>query len=148
MPTLTRRRAKDTHQECWCIFYGNVHVGTITERAGVPHDVDQWGWICGFYPVTRRGEHADGTAKIFEQARADFEAAWAGYLSRCTPADFEEYQRQRAWAAWKYAMHDTGMKMPTQFPSGRSRCFCGAAINIASTCRHVYEAHMTVEPSL
>jgi hypothetical protein len=41
----------------------------------------------------------DGT---FEQARADFEAAWAAYLPRCTPADFEEYRHQRAWTAWKY----------------------------------------------
>src|SRR5260370_11632558 len=67
MPALTRRRAKDAHQECWHIFYGDVHVGTITERAGVPHDVDQWGWDCGFYPVTHRLEHADGTAVTLEQ---------------------------------------------------------------------------------
>jgi hypothetical protein len=87
MPTLVRRRAKDTHQECWHIFYGDVHVGAIIERAGVPHDVDQWGWTCGFYPVTHRREHAHGTAVSFEQARADFEAAWAEYLPRCAPAD-------------------------------------------------------------
>jgi hypothetical protein len=147
MPTLTRRRAKDTHQECWHICYGDVRVGTITERAGVPHDVDQWGWCCGFYPVTHRCEHADGTAESFEQARADFDAAWAEYLPRCKPADFEEHRRQRAWTAWKYTMHDTGTRLPTQLPSGRSHCFCGATIDIASTGRHVYEAHMT-EPRL
>jgi hypothetical protein len=38
--------SKDTHQECWHIFYSDVHVRIITERAGVPHDVD----------------HGDGTA--------------------------------------------------------------------------------------
>jgi hypothetical protein len=96
MPTLARRRAKDTHQECWHIFYGDVHVGTITERAGVPHDVDQWGWQCGFYPLTHRHEHAEGTAASFNQARDAFEAAWKAYLPKCTPADFEEYRRQRA----------------------------------------------------
>jgi hypothetical protein len=148
MPALTRRRAKDAHQECWHIFYGDVHVGTITERAGVPHDVDQWGWDCGFYPVTHRREHAEGTAVSLEQARADFEAAWTDYLPKCTPADFKEYRRQRAWTAWKYAMHDTGTKMPTLVQSGRSRCFCGAPIDIASSSRHVYEAHITVEASL
>jgi hypothetical protein len=143
MPALTRRRAQGVHQQCWHVFFGDVHVGTITERAGVPHDVDQWGWICGFYPVTHRGEHADGTGVNFEQARADFEAAWANYLPKCTSDDFEEYRRQRARTAWKYAMHDAGAKMPTQLPSGRSQCFCGTAIDIAGADRHVYEAHMT-----
>ena len=140
--------SKDTHQECWHIFYSDVHVGIITERASDPHDVDQWGWDCGFYPVTHGREHADETAVNFEQARADFEAAWANDLPKCTSDDFEEYRRQRAWTARKYAMHDTGTKMPTSLPSGRSQCFCGAAIDIASTGRHVYEAHMTVEHSL
>jgi hypothetical protein len=148
MPALTRRRANETHQQCWQIFYGDVHVGTITERAGVPHDVDQWGWRCAFYPATHRLIQADGTAETFEQARADFEAAWAEYLPRCAPADFEEHRRQCAWKAWKYTMHDTGTRPPTQLPSGRSHCFCGAAIDIASTSQHVYDAHMTVERSL
>jgi len=26
-------------------------MGTIGERAGVPHDVDQWDWPGGFYSV-------------------------------------------------------------------------------------------------
>jgi hypothetical protein len=125
MPELSRRRSREAHQECWHIFYGDVRVGTITERAGVPHDVDQWGWQCGFFPLTHRGEHAEGTAASFEQARAAFETAWNDYLPKCTAAE----------------------KMPTSLPSGRSHCFCGAAIDIAGIDRHVYEAHMT-EPRL
>jgi hypothetical protein len=35
-------------------------------------------------------------------------------------------------------MHDTGTKMPTSLPSGRSQCFCGAAIDIASTGRPTF----------
>jgi hypothetical protein len=27
MPTLTRRRDPDAHQQCWRIYYGDVHVG-------------------------------------------------------------------------------------------------------------------------
>src|SRR5258708_23796023 len=50
MPALTSRRSRDAHAESWQIFYGDVHVGTIGVRAGVPNDVDQWGWSCGFYP--------------------------------------------------------------------------------------------------
>ena len=148
MPELSRRRSRDVHQECWHIFYGDVRVGTITERAGVPHDVGQWGWQCGFYPLTHRGKHAEGVAATFDAARKMFEAAWKAYLPKCTSDDFEEYRRQLARTAWKYAMHEAGAKMPTQLPSGRSQCFCGAPIDIASSSRHVYEAHMTVEPSL
>jgi hypothetical protein len=32
------------------VYCEDVHVGTIGERAGVPVDVDQWQWSCGFYP--------------------------------------------------------------------------------------------------
>ena len=41
MPTLTRRRSPDAQQETWLVHYGDVHVGTISERAGVPADADQ-----------------------------------------------------------------------------------------------------------
>jgi hypothetical protein len=53
MPALTRRRSTDAREECWHIFYGDVHAGTIAIRSGVPHDEDQWGWSCGFYPGSR-----------------------------------------------------------------------------------------------
>ena len=69
MPALTRRREPDIHQECWHIYYGDTRVGTITERAGVPVDVHQWGWRCGFRPADQRGLRATGTASTFEQAR-------------------------------------------------------------------------------
>jgi hypothetical protein len=94
MPALPRRREQDRYQECWRIFYGDVQVGTIGERAGVPVSVDQWAWHCGFFPAIDRDLRADGTAMSFEQASADFADAWARYLPRCTEADFEEY-RQR-----------------------------------------------------
>jgi hypothetical protein len=44
MPTLTRRRYPERH-DCWQVYYGDVHVGTIAMRAGVPVDVKQWGWV-------------------------------------------------------------------------------------------------------
>jgi hypothetical protein len=40
MPALTRRRSKDARAEGWPIFYGDVQVGTIGIRAGVPVGVD------------------------------------------------------------------------------------------------------------
>ncbi len=141
-PALTRRREPEVHQETWQIYYGDTRVGTIGERAGVPKDVDQWGWSCGFYPPSHRGLLEDGTAQTFDQARAEFEAAWLAYLPRCTEADFVENRRQRAFTAWKYRMHDTGTLLPTQLASGQSKCFCGAPLTIASVDSHIEQAHM------
>jgi hypothetical protein len=128
--------------DCWHIYFGDVHVGTIARRSGAPVDVDQWGWRCGFYPPSHNGRHIEGTAKTFEQARADFEVAWKEYPPKCSEADFEEYRRERARTAWKYAMRDAHCKLPTQMPSGVARCFCGTSIDIKGTSPHIYAAHM------
>src|SRR5215470_4796052 len=50
MPMLTCRRSDDALRVTWFVYYGDVRVGTIGARAGVPFNVDQWGWSCGFYP--------------------------------------------------------------------------------------------------
>jgi hypothetical protein len=145
MPTLTCRREKDRHQECWHVFYGDVQVGTISERAGVSVEVDQWGWTVGFHPVIERGLRAIGTAASFEKARADFAAAWQDYLPWCTDLDFEEYRRQRAWTRWKYAMQDSGCKLPSQVSGLSSQCFCGAVIDCATMDQHVFTAHIAAQ---
>jgi len=36
MPALTRRRDPEMPHECWRVFYGDVQVGTIGKRSGVP----------------------------------------------------------------------------------------------------------------
>jgi hypothetical protein len=141
MPALTRRRYPERH-ECWHVYYGDVHVGTIARRAGVPVDVDQWGWDCGFSPGSHPGECTGGSAPTFEEARADFEADWQVFLSNRTEADFDEWRRSAAWTSWKYAMWNKGCRMPTQSTDGRSRCFCGETIDIGGTMQHVYAAHM------
>jgi hypothetical protein len=51
-------------------------------------------------------------------------------------------RKQRAWTEWKYAMWDSGCKLPSQLASGQSRCFCGAVINITGMSQHVHVAHM------
>jgi hypothetical protein len=76
MPALTRRRSTDAPEACSHIYYGDVQVGTIAIRIGIPHDEDPWGWDCGFYPASHPGEHQSGTTATFDQARADFQAAW------------------------------------------------------------------------
>ena len=87
-------------------MYGDVQVGMIAIQPGMPLGAPQWRWDLGFYPLSHRGRNNGNFAPTFEQARADFEVAWQGYLSQCTEADFTEHRRQRAWTAWKYAMHD------------------------------------------
>ena len=62
-------------------------------------------------------------------------------------SDFDKYRQYRAHEAWKHAMWEAGCKLPTQMPDGRSRCFCGAEIDIAGTEQHVYTAHMVEEAS-
>jgi hypothetical protein len=52
------------------------------------------------------------TAATFDQASADFEAAWRVFLSRRTEADFQEWRDQRDWTAEKYRRFDRGELMP------------------------------------
>src|SRR3979409_796967 len=59
---LTRRRSTDAPEECWHVYYGEIHAGTIAIRSGIPHDEDPWEWPCGFYPGSHPGEHQSGTA--------------------------------------------------------------------------------------
>lgn len=114
MLPLTRRRHLE-RQNCWHVYYGDVHVGTIAERAGVPIDSDQWEWRCGFYPRANPSIKATtGTATHFETARHMFEAAWEEYLPTCTEADFEVWRDQRDWTAHKYALRDRREKLPVR----------------------------------
>jgi hypothetical protein len=78
MPTLTRRRDLDAPDECWHVYFGDVRVGTIAKRIGVPFAEDPWGWACGFYPGCHPREQTHGAAATFDHARADFEEAWGG----------------------------------------------------------------------
>jgi hypothetical protein len=45
MAALTRRRNPNAPQECWRIYYGDIHAGTIAKRMGIPFDEDTWGRI-------------------------------------------------------------------------------------------------------
>jgi hypothetical protein len=118
MPELTRRRSPDHRQECWHIFYGDIHAGTITERVGNPHDTKPWEWRCGFYPGSNPGEHQSGTAATFGEARADFARAWRVFLSKRTEADFQAWRDQRDWTAEKYRRFDRGERMPPDWRAG------------------------------
>ena len=142
MPNLTRRRSAD-RQDCWHIYYGDVHAGTTAMRVGNPNDTDPWEWICGFYPGSRPGEIESGTAATFDQARAEFGSAWTVFLSTCMPADFQAWRHQRDWTGWKYAMWDRGERLPSQTPSSMMRCSCGEMFD-SHRLEHTWSTFLTL----
>jgi hypothetical protein len=125
MPTLTRRRSHDSDRETWIVFYGDIPVGTIGERAGVPADLEQWGWTCGFYPGVEPGQHQDGTAATFEDARAAFEKAWNRLLPTLTEEAFDEWRQDRDFRAKIRETRARGEKLDTEIPNSMMRCVCG-----------------------
>ncbi|WMT79395.1 hypothetical protein [Bradyrhizobium sp. Ash2021] len=150
MPALTRKHSKH-RADCWQVYFGDVQVGTIARRAGVPVDVDQWGWQCGFYPGSEPDEYLDGTAATFEQARDDFEGAWRVFSAKRAPADYQAWRDQRDWTTRKYAMWEAGEKLPTQKPNSTMRCPCGetfdshqlehSLIHVPHITKHRRETH-------
>jgi hypothetical protein len=71
--------------------YGDVHVGTIAERVGNPHDTDPWERSCGFCPGSHPGEHQSDITATFEEARA-ISSTWQVFLSNRTEADFQAWR--------------------------------------------------------
>jgi hypothetical protein len=125
MPQLTRRRSDNPHRITWHVYYGDIRVGLIGERAGVPVDVDQWQWSCGFYPGLHPGQHRYGIGATFEEARAGFEADWDHLLPEISDGAFEEWRHQRDFTERKYAEWDRG-EFPSRIASSMMTCPCGA----------------------
>ena len=98
MPELTRRRYPE-RPDCWHVYFGDVQVGTIARRSGVPFDVNQWEWSCGFYPGSEPRDHLSGTATSFEQAHTGFETAWRTFSAKRTEADYQAWRDSRDWHA-------------------------------------------------
>jgi hypothetical protein len=129
IPKLSRRRDLKAREESWLIFYGDVHVGMIARRVGVPVGVDRWGWILGFYPRTEPHQYSDGTAATFDQARSSFETAWQALLPTLTEADFDRWRHARDWTERKYSKWKRGELLPSQKPNSMMRCPCGATFD-------------------
>lgn len=98
-PTLTRRRSDNPHQKGWQIYFGDVRVGPIGTRAGVPTTAGQWAWSCGFYPGLEPGQHRNGAAETFETAREAFETAWSQLSPTIPDSAFAEWRHDRDWRA-------------------------------------------------
>jgi hypothetical protein len=146
MTALTRRRSDNPRQTTWHVFYDDIHVGSIGQRAGVPVDVDQWHWSCGFYPGLHPGQHRYGTAVSFEEARIGFESDWKDLLPEIPEGAFEEWRHQRDFTKEKYASWARGERLPSQIPSSLMRCVCGVQFDSHKPAesydhrRHIYAA--------
>jgi hypothetical protein len=141
MTQLTRRPDNDPHREGWFVYFGDVRVGHIGKRAGVPTQAPQWGWTCGFYPGCDPGQQTHGTGETFQEARAGFEEAWKKLAATRTEAHYELWRQSRDFHAWKDRMQEERIPMPTQTQNDWARCFCGAEISNASITKHIQAAH-------
>lgn len=126
---LTRRRANPGGLESWMIYYGDVRIGVIGLRAGVPDHVDPWGWTCGFYPGLHPGQHRTGSAPTFEAAREAFEAAWRQLLPGVSEGAFAEWRADRDWRAEMAAKRARGERLPSEIPTSLMRCVCGTTFD-------------------
>jgi SMP-30/Gluconolactonase/LRE-like region len=116
---------------------GRFIAGGMDEAALAP--------ISAVYPGSRPGE-CSGTSESFEEARADFEAAWRVFLSKRTEADFQAWRDQRDWTERKYALWDSGKRLePPSYGPGMPcsrfmKCPCGEIFDmrgLEEMVRHV-----------
>jgi hypothetical protein len=143
MPDLTRRRNLEVRDECWNVYYGDVRVGTIAIRSGMPHHEDPWGWACGLYPGSHPREWRPSTKPAPTSKQR---GVYCGvYFCQTGPrADFQAWRDQRDWTTRKYAMWQAGERLPSQKPSSLMRCPCGEIFDshrLENTVIHV--PHMT-----
>ncbi|MDI3566928.1 hypothetical protein [Bradyrhizobium sp. Arg816] len=142
--TLTRRRSDNPQQETWHIYCGDVRVGTIGERAGVPIHADQWSWSCGFYPGLHPGQHQSGIAESFEAAREAFEAAWSDLQPTIPDTAFAEWRHDCDWRADMAAERSQGEKLDSEIRSTLMRCVCGTTFDSWKPSEsYPHRAHIT-----
>lgn len=138
---LTRRRLNTEHLEAYGIYDGDIRVGGLMRLSGTAGAM-LWQWACGFYPgCDLKTQMSSGNKDTYDEAKAEFEKAWEKLRPQITPAMRDEWPQQQAFTAWKYAMHDSGCRMPTQSPDGRSKCFCGEEITTEGVPDHIRTCH-------
>jgi hypothetical protein len=113
--------AADAREECWHVYYGDVHVGTIAIRTGIPFDEDLRllsGQRAG--RVIRTGPQPPSTML------APISKPHGAYFRPSEPrGDYQAYRGARDWHARKYAMWEAGERLPSQKFSSLRICPCG-----------------------
>jgi|UPI0004276475 hypothetical protein len=141
---LTRRRSDNPHEETWHIYSGDVRIGTIGVRAGVPVHADQWAWSMGFYPAMEPGRWRSGIAATFEAAREAFEIAWSETQPSVPESAFDEWRRDRDWRAAVAAKRARGEKLDSEIRSTLMRCVCGTTCDSWKPAEsYPHRAHIT-----
>jgi hypothetical protein len=92
---LTRSRADPDRDDCWHIYRGDVHAGTIAKANGMPNAKNEWRWSAGFYPGSGPGEIKGCTASTFDEARAAFKIACLKFAHSRKPEDFVAWRDHR-----------------------------------------------------
>jgi hypothetical protein len=111
MPALARRRYPERH-ECWHVYYGDIHAGTIA----LPMTKIRGAEAADSIQVAILANAPIGSAPTFDDARADFEAASRVFLLERTEADFQGWREAQAWTAWKYKCGRPGTGSPPNRP--------------------------------
>ena len=89
-----------------------MRVGTIAKAEGL-RGFNYWTWDCGFSVNGAGRDHRSGAAATYEDARV---AAWAEYLPRRTPEEFDDWRHEAAWTAEKYARWHRGERTAPPWP--------------------------------
>jgi hypothetical protein len=110
--TMLTRRADPDRADCWQVYCGDIHAGTIARSTGRPNAQNEWTWSAGSYPGSGPGEIKGGTALTFEKDKAKFERAWLAFAFSRKPENFEAWRDQRDWTVRKYALLDRGEQVP------------------------------------
>jgi hypothetical protein len=120
LPALTRRRYPERH-DCWHVYYGDVHVGTIAPRTGVPHDEDPWGWSCGF---ASRGMH-QRIGRNFRPGARRLRSRMARVSVEADESRFSGVARRAGLDRAQICHVAAGERLPSQKPSSLMTCPCG-----------------------
>ncbi|OKO87559.1 hypothetical protein AC629_13460 [Bradyrhizobium sp. NAS80.1] len=128
-PPLTRKLHDNPHLKGWDVYFGDVRIGHIGQRAGVPVNVEQWGWSCGFYPGMEPGAKRSGTAGTFEAAREAFETTWSEMLPTISESALAEWRHDRDWRAAMAAKRARGDKLDSDVQNTLMRCICGTVFD-------------------
>jgi hypothetical protein len=106
--------------------YGDVHVGAIAVRPGVPFDADQWGWTCGFYPGME-------PAKIGHAVNAEQHGLAVEDTAGCSP--FQPGPMLSQGFRWGQALDvrsETPLRTSIEYRAKSEKC---------PSCRHLQSQH-------
>src|SRR6266550_6681351 len=129
MPALTRRRSPDAPDECWHVYYGDVRVGTIALRTGMPPGEDPGAGPAASMPAPIR-ENAPTAPRPRSTGPALISRRRGG--CSCRTGGRPIFRRGATSGIGRRVSMRCGneaKRMPTQRPGSLMRCPCGEIFN-------------------